>query len=372
MAKNSAIVKIIPMIDQKKMKEGVKQLSAMNKVANIGLGLAKVTGKVALKGAKWGGSSVAGMLTLGALMSKNTEYLENMSSLLDTVISQADYLSTISADLGSMSTSSGAFALTSAVMESQGIDQAGRDKLIASLQDKMASGELMSGENQTLESVLSSLQKQWQEAKASGNMAKAKQIEDTVGLRGKQASEFLQGNLGKDKSEIARLVGLTEKQLTEQIEANAKLEGVQAQTKAVEQLKLQGAVSKAADKGTIKSMAELENFKTRQLIEIFGSFDNMAEAEKTKHQVFLAATRLFNSLLAPFAKVRTPEEFTSTLRGEVKKGLESILNDLVETWKKIGMWIADAVLGSFNPFKNKKSEDSNAKDLKKEDNRGRI
>jgi hypothetical protein len=236
----------------------------------------------------------------------------------------------------------------------------------------MASGELMSGENQTLESVLSSLQKQWQEAKASGNMAKAKQIEDTVGLRGKQASEFLQGNLGKDKSEIARLVGLTEKQLTEQIEANAKLEGVQAQTKAVEQLKLQGAVSKAADKGTIKSMAELENFKTRQLIEIFGSFDNMAEAEKTKHQVFLAATRLFNSLLAPFAKVRTPEEFTSTLRGEVKKGLESILNDLVETWKKIGMWIADAVLGSFNPFKNKKSEDSNEKEKKTQDNRGRI
>lgn len=360
MAKNSAIVKIIPMIDQKKMKDGVKQLSAMNKVANIGKSVAKA-----------GAAGAAGMSILGLVLNKNSEYLESMSSILDEILAKADSLSTISADLGSMSTSSGSFALTSAAMESQGINQEGRDKVIASLQDKMASGELISGANQTLESVLAGLQKQWQEAKASGNMAKAKQIEETIGLRGKQASEFLQGDLGKDKAEMAMLVGLTEKQLTEQIEANAKLEGVQAQSKAVEDLKMQGSLSKVANAGTIKSMVELESFKKRQMLEMYGSFDTMAAAEKTKQEMFMLITKISNSVLSKFNGLKTPEQYSSVLVGILVDLLGKVFLALKEVFVQLGNYIKDGIKGAILGG-NSKSSDANAKDLKKEDNRGRI
>lgn len=287
--KNSTFVKITPVVDFKPIEKMQSKINAFSKSAKIVDGVKK-TGEVI---AKVG----AGMTLLGLAFSRTGQQIDSVNDQLKTTLEYADRIGTLSADVGM---SAGNFALLSGALSSVGVDEAGQEKLIRSIQEKTASGELKTTQNQSLQSIIQNLQKQWQ----GGNSTDRANIESTLGLRGKQASELLQSDLTAIMKSIEANTGLTAENLDKTIATGGDLEEKMAKALAISRIKLTAEVIATAQKtsgggeGMILSTQQYELEKQREILRFYGSYEDMLKADKIKQQALNNLSLLADKVLS--------------------------------------------------------------------------
>jgi hypothetical protein len=274
--KDTYAIKIRPDFDKKNIEKFKKDVSN-SKVGIMGNVFKSTTSKVV---GLIGAMSIMG-LAVSSIRKSFDEANKGFQEFLDTT----DRLSTLAGDLPN--TTSGQLAFVDASLEESGIKTPEeRDKIYRNLQDKIASGDINNPNNLSTKDIIASLQTQWQQARESGNTEAMSKIENIIGLRGKKASEFLQGNIKESIEERKARTGITEEQVTKNIEQGGVLEGEQAKNQSDEDVRRLVKTGETLDKNNLgnsilKSQAQIEKNKTDLLQEQLKVYEDSLKAVKT-------------------------------------------------------------------------------------------
>jgi len=274
--KDTYAIKIRPDFDKKNIEKFKKDVSN-SKVGIMGNVFKSTTSKVV---GLIGAMSIMG-LAVSSIRKSFDEANKGFQEFLDTT----DRLSTLAGDLPN--TTSGQLALVDASLEKSGIKSTeDRDKIFRNIQDKLANDEIENKNNKGIKEIIASFQKQWQEAKASGDTKKMSRIENLLGLRGKKASELLQSNINEDIEVIKKESGVEEISLTDAINKGGELEGIQAKNQAIESVRRTAKTGETLDKNNLgnsilKSQAQMEKTRTDLLQEQLKVYEDSLKAVKT-------------------------------------------------------------------------------------------
>jgi hypothetical protein len=316
------IVQVItPVFDDKAVKDFSKKMEKVSVGTKFTNGL-KTAGKI-------GAVGLGGLTALGLLFRGVSEEANKLGDSMDKVLAKTDELSTLASDIG---ISSGKLALFQASTGALGISQEDFSKMIASIQKEQATGSLKqnySGLDPV--EVVSRLQKRWQQ---TTDMAEKRDIEGALGLRGKRASELLQGNIDTLMKEFSNIPvydtkgqvvsNTNEASLTKNIENLARLEGYQAKLKQeTDLIDLQNKQSLINEK-SIESQATYQRAFNKNVDVLLKNSGSLYDIASTREQAM-------QTMFITISKLSQP----------IFKTIQGLTND-IEKGKSLG-----AIIGNF-------------------------
>ena len=223
--KDTYAIKIRPDFDKKNVETLKKDIQ---NIKGIGLNnvLSSTTTKVA--------GLIGSMTLLGISIASIKKGFDDANKGVNEFLNQADRLSTIA---GSMNdTTSGNLAITDTAIAVSGVSEQERDLLYRNVAKAQASGELNVTGKQDLTSVLAGIQNEYKKAVTEKDIVKTEQIQAITGLRGQKATEFLLGDINKERENILKKTNINPEVLTQKIEAGGALQNTQITNKNINQL----------------------------------------------------------------------------------------------------------------------------------------
>ena len=295
--KDSYAVKIRPDFDKKNIEKFKKDVSG-SKVGMLGNTFKSTTSKVV--------GLIGAMSLMGLAVSSIRKAFDEANTGFQEFLDTTDRLSTLAGDLPN--TSAGQLAFADASLKESGIKTTEeRDKLFRSIQDAIASGVISNPNNKGITDILASLQTQWQNAKLSGNTQEMSTIEKQIGLRGKKASEFLQGDIKKSIEDRQKTTGVTEEEITNFANQGGISEGKQAKNQGDEQIRRLSKVGQTLNETNKKGKSKSDIINESQ-----------AQMEKNRTDLLVSQINAYESSVKSITKLDT-----------TMKGLEKVMIDLL-------------------------------------------
>ena len=223
--KDTYAIKIRPDFDKKNVDALKKDIQ---NIKGIGLGsaISSTTRKVA--------GGFGSMTLLGVPMVRIKKGCERANKGVNEFLDTTDRLSTIAGSRADIT--SGELALTDTAIAVAGVSQQERDLLYRNVAKAQASGELKVAGKEDLTSILAGIQQEYKKAVAKKDIIKTEQIQTITGLRGQKATEFLLGDIKKERENIQRKIGISPEILTKNIEAGGVLQNTQITNKSINEL----------------------------------------------------------------------------------------------------------------------------------------
>lgn len=274
--KYTTIIK--PVFDKESVEKMKKQLESVGKIGRQLNTMRNIAIQASIIGLWW---------------AKTNEYIEKANGSIQDFLGYTDRLGTLAGDLPNIT--AGELAYTGQAMSVMGVGVEDQDKLFKNLQDAIAGGQLVKREDQSLTSILSGLQANWQK----GNEKERADIEALVGLRGKKASEFLQGDIYNEVAKLEKLTGISKQQIDVAVKKGSELEEKQAREKAKTELVNLVNVGQNLDGGVIDAQANLQRIRNNDIANFLKTYESQVNTQLAKDRAMYLLIKVVDNAIRP-------------------------------------------------------------------------
>ena len=337
--KDTYAIKIRPDFDKKNVDVLKKDIQ---NIKGVGLGnaISSTTSKVA--------GLIGSMTLLGLAMVSIKKGFESANKGVNEFLDATDRLSTIAGSRADIT--SGELALTDTAIAVAGVSQQERDLLYRNVAKAQANGQLKVAGKEDLTSVLAGIQNEYKNAVAKKDIIKTEQIQTITGLRGQKATEFLLGDIKKERENIQKRTGISPEILTKNIEAGGVLQNTQITNKSINELvklsKTGDTLQQQGKNGTLGQNIIDYQSKTQQ------NQDNLLQAQIKGFDASRKASESLDNTIKTLETTLSTgvEKLAPALNGiaktveDLKKGV-NITAIAKEVGSSIGGAIKDFILG---------------------------